>query len=129
MRTGFDVLPRFAILYHQCPVDNPRSTHWDLLLEEEGKLRTWAMASEPVPGIAIDAEQLADHRLEYLTYEGPISNDRGSVTRWDEGSYTLLEDDSERILLLLNGQRIAGQVELCRESSATQRWRVMWSRS
>ena len=37
--------------------------------------------------VEMDAEVLPDHRLAYLDYEGPISGDRGSVTRWDRGTY------------------------------------------
>ena len=38
--------------------------------------------SEPPPvGVEIECRLLADHRLAYLDYEGPISGGRGSVAR------------------------------------------------
>jgi hypothetical protein len=35
----------------------------------------------------VDAQRIADHRLAYLEYEGPISGGRGTVRRLDGGSY------------------------------------------
>ena len=37
------------------------------------------------------ATRLPDHRVAYLTHEGPISGDRGSVTRLRSGQATLME--------------------------------------
>ncbi|HEV2971076.1 MAG TPA: DNA polymerase ligase N-terminal domain-containing protein [Pirellulales bacterium] len=66
--------------------------HWDLMLESGAALRTWALAAEPASDILIAAEQLPDHRLAYLDYEGPISGDRGTVIRWDAGHFELLSE-------------------------------------
>ena len=66
------------------------------MLESDGVLRTWALAEMPriVARRPIDAEGLADHRLAYLDYEGPVSGERGSVGRVDAGTFeTLVEDD------------------------------------
>ena len=49
-------------------------------------LKTWACREPPQAGVEIPCEALADHRLAYLDYEGPISGGRGSVTRWDRGT-------------------------------------------
>ena len=59
------------------------------MLEQDGVLRTWALAEEPAAQAEIAAEALGDHRLDYLEYEGPVSGDRGSVSRWDEGEYEM----------------------------------------
>ena len=40
-------------------------------------------ADVPAPGVEMIAEALGDHRLDYLDYEGPVSGDRGLVSRWD----------------------------------------------
>ena len=50
-------MPRFAILEH----DSPRSLHWDLMLEYEDRLRTWALESAPVADVSLAAEALADY--------------------------------------------------------------------
>lgn len=75
-------MPRFVVLEHDWP-----ERHWDLLLEAGSVLQAWRLFREPTATDSIPAEPNADHRLIYLDYEGPISGDRGSVTRWDSGEY------------------------------------------
>ena len=71
-------MPRFVILTH----DHPH-LHWDFMLEADGVLKTWRLQDEPLPGRKFEtpAEPLPDHRIAYLDYEGPVSNNRGIVTR------------------------------------------------
>lgn len=76
-------MPRFVILRHDWP-----HPHYDLLLEAGPVLKAWRLATAPVaPGGWVPAEPNADHRLIYLDYQGPLSDDRGAVTRWDAGTY------------------------------------------
>ncbi len=117
-------MPRFVILRHELPPGAQRGLHWDLMLESGDALRTWALSGEPGTAGAVDAEQLADHRLAYLDYEGPVANDRGSVTRWDWGDYELVEDDLQRWSVIVCGQRLKGQVVLERCEPAGHSWRV-----
>ena len=79
-------MPRFAILEHDWP-----TLHWDLLLEAEGTLRAWRLLEEPGPERTVPAEANFDHRLIYLDYEGPIAGNRGTVTRWDAGTFDWIE--------------------------------------
>lgn len=117
-------MPRFVILRHETPPGDPRGTHWDLMLEAEGALRTWALASEPAAGETISADQLADHRLTYLVYEGPISGNRGAVTRCDAGTMEWDEVIDERIVVTLRGATMRGEVRLSRETPGSERWLV-----
>ena len=81
-------MPRYVILQHEMPAGHEdRPLHWDLMFEWHDSLRTWALACEPRAGVEIAARRLSDHRLAYLDYEGPVSGDRGSVRRWDAGTY------------------------------------------
>jgi len=99
-------MPRFVILEH----DHPH-LHWDLMLEQEGVLRTWRLAAPPgQPQTA--AEPLVDHRLDYLGYEGPVSGNRGTVRRWDEGSYDVEEERPGWLLLWFEGRRLQGRAVL-----------------
>jgi hypothetical protein len=100
-------MPRFVILTHDWPFP-----HWDLMLEAGDVLRTWRLLDEPGPDRRVRAEALADHRLAYLDYEGPLSGDRGSVTRWDAGEFEWEPDSSEPLRLLLHGRRIEGAVTI-----------------
>jgi hypothetical protein len=102
-------MPRFVILEHDHPV-----LHWDLMLETDGVLRTWRLAQPPLPtsGV-IEATPLADHRLMYLDYEGPVSGNRGTVKRWDAGDYeTLSESTKTTMTLKMKGQRLDAQIRL-----------------
>jgi hypothetical protein len=100
-------MPRFVILTH----DHPH-LHWDLMLESGGILRTWRLAEEltgtpPHGGITVEA--LPDHRIEYLTYEGPVSGNRGIVSQWDAGTYQTVSETEASMCLDLSGQRIRGR--------------------
>jgi hypothetical protein len=75
-------MSRYVILMHDHPF-----LHWDLMLEDGNVLRTWRLLQVPAAGRTAKAEQLADHRLAYLDYEGPVSGGRGNVARWDHGTY------------------------------------------
>ncbi|HUE13293.1 MAG TPA: DNA polymerase ligase N-terminal domain-containing protein [Planctomycetaceae bacterium] len=109
-------MPRFAVLTHDHP-----TLHWDFLLEQGEKLRTWRLAQPPDAAGPIDAEALADHRLAYLDYEGPVSGGRGEVRRWDRGEYEVVESTSERLVVRLAGERLRGEASLERPAE-TAKW-------
>jgi hypothetical protein len=119
-------MPRFVVLHHDFPVGHARRAHWDLMLEWGQSLRTWAVASEPGAASEAEAEALPDHRLKYLDYEGPVSNDRGSVTQWDAGQYDLELDCEGQLTVQLRGRRLNGTLTLCRETEG-HFWRVSFS--
>src|SRR5262245_5237740 len=101
-------MPRFVILEHDFP-----TLHWDFMLEVNGMLRTWRLPQPPADEREMVAEALGDHRLAYLDYEGPVSNNRGSVKRWDRGEYEAIgEPDARRWRVQLAGERLVGVAEL-----------------
>jgi len=108
------------------PKDSARPLHWDLMLETGGILRTWALPAEPAAGRELIAEPLADHRLAYLDYEGPISGERGEVARWDRGVWELLDESGEKLVARLRGEKLVGRLTLSREPVAAQRWRFFF---
>jgi len=112
-------MPRFVLLYHRCPSGFGKPSHWDLMLERDGVLLTWSVAELPAEwrtesgsGLTaaaeelIAAQKLPDHRLAYLEYEGPLSDNRGAVARHDEGDYEVLEESPTSLRLELNGRII-----------------------
>jgi hypothetical protein len=119
-------MPRYIILLHETSSPQRGPVHWDFMLETGGVLRTWALAEEPAAKREIAADQLADHRLAYLEYEGPISGDRGSVTRWDAGEYRSISESAGELRVALKGQKLSGEVVLRREEGS-QRWRFAFS--
>ena len=116
------VMPRFVILRHECPTDYVRPSHWDLMVEQGGVLRTWAMQSLPVAGATLEVEALADHRLDYLDYEGPVAGDRGSVQRWDAGTYDVEHEETGRLAIRVAGRQLQGIITLARIEADGQRW-------
>src|SRR5208337_3729408 len=104
-------MPRFALLIH----DSPRGLHYDFFLEDGHMLKTWALPRLPEPGIEIACEALADHRPVYLDYEGPISGDRGTVVRSDQGTFVIGTWTDNEVIVQLAGTKFVGQVVLQRQ--------------
>jgi hypothetical protein len=111
-------MPRFVILRHE----SPGGLHWDLMLEAGESLRTWALPQPPEPHVELACRALPDHRLAYLDYEGPVSGNRGSVTRWDQGTYTLVSEIAEELVVELRGGMLVGRAILRRLSGQSAAW-------
>src|SRR6266481_8830595 len=97
-------MSRFVILIHDYP-----ELHWDFMLEKEAVLRTWRLARQPSEAGPIDAVPLADHRLAYVDYEGPVSGNRGSVRRFDRGEFTVVREIVDRLEIQLEGTILQGR--------------------
>ncbi|HTM54503.1 MAG TPA: DNA polymerase ligase N-terminal domain-containing protein [Pirellulales bacterium] len=120
-------MPRYVVLHHEMPAGG-RPSHWDLMLEFEGALRTWALTRElSAAQPPVQAEALADHRLEYLSYEGPVSRGRGTVTRWDAGVFEVELDVPAELRVSLGGQRLHGKLALKRDAADGHFWTVSFS--
>ena len=102
-------MPRFVILTHDWP-----TPHWDYLVESGSVLRAWRLLAEPVAETDIPAEPNFDHRLFYLDYEGPLTDGRGSVSRWDAGECEWLADTADRVEVELRGAKLAGRAMIRR---------------
>ncbi len=61
--------------------------HFDLRLEVDGVMRSWAVPKGPSmdPAVKRLAVQVSDHALSHNDFEGPT--DGGGVIVWDRGSY------------------------------------------
>jgi hypothetical protein len=106
-------MPRFVILEHTW-----NGVHWDLMLESGGRLRTWAIDAPIAFEVDLPARDLADHRMAYLDYEGPVSRNRGSVRRVDAGEYNVLTWEPDLIRVHLQGTQLVGKVALRRVGTA-----------
>jgi len=80
------------------------------MLESDGVLKTWRIRNLPENGSRIAMEQLGDHRVLYLTYEGPLSGNRGSVTCWDRGEYQEETNNENQIEVILKGGKLKGKM-------------------
>jgi hypothetical protein len=77
------------------------------------------LLEEPRPGRKVPAVPLPDHRPHYLTYEGPVSGDRGTVARYDAGTFEWITDAADRVEVALAGGRLGGR---CALEAASGRW-------
>lgn len=110
---------RFVWLRHELPAGANRASHWDLMLEVSGALATWAFASALFSDrvgesrSAGAALRLADHRLAYLDYEGPISGGRGEVRRMDSGHYVVAcRSTVTEFIVQLRGPLLRGELRM-----------------
>ena len=115
-------MPRFVILRHELPPGHDRGSHFDLMLEVGGALRTWSLPELPTADKALQAEALPDHRLEYLDYEGPVSGNRGSVSRVEQGEYEVVTESSGLLTLQLAGKSLRGILELRQIENSVATW-------
>jgi hypothetical protein len=119
-------MPRFVVLYHEMPAGDRHQSHFDLMLERGAVLRTFTLPRWPASSESVPCEPLADHRLAYLSYEGPISGNRGQVTRHDSGEYDLITDSPGKLVLSLRGQRLRGTLTLERQPANSAAWVASW---
>jgi hypothetical protein len=120
-------MPRYVILYHQQSSTEADLTHWDLMLETAGALRTWQIHQYPVPNQQLAATPLADHRLDYLQYEGPVSGNRGQVSQWDGGNYEgTVPTKSELFSVRLKGRAFRGTLTLQPHPKQQGSWQVQF---
>lgn len=103
---------RFVVLRHtdRCGV------HFDLMIESGDHLAAWRCLESPESsgGQGQPCDQLGDHRRLYLDYEGPISGDRGEVTRHDEGSCEVRRSGEEGWEVVFYGRYLKGPHSLRR---------------
>ncbi|MGQ9551467.1 MAG: DNA polymerase ligase N-terminal domain-containing protein [Candidatus Bathycorpusculaceae bacterium] len=93
--------------------------HYDLRLEMDGVLKSWAVPKEPPvsPDVKRLAVQVEDHPVEYADFEGTIPEGEygaGTVEIWDRGTYNLLDQKESKLVVDINGNRLKGVYVLVR---------------
>ncbi|MHB8533307.1 MAG: DNA polymerase ligase N-terminal domain-containing protein, partial [Solirubrobacteraceae bacterium] len=104
--------PRFVIHEHHA-----RRLHWDLRLERDGVLVSWAVPKgmPEEPGENRFAAHTEDHPIEYLDFHGEIpagSYGAGQMTIWDQGTYECLKWEPRKVEVLLHGERLKARYAL-----------------
>jgi len=105
---------RFVIQEHHAS-----HLHWDLRLEREGALASWALP-KGVPGHPEEnrlAVRTEDHPLEYLSFEGEIpkgSYGAGMMHVWDRGTYKCEKFRDDEVIVTLEGEHVEGRYALFR---------------
>ena len=109
-----------------------RRLHWDLRLEMDGVLRSWAVPKGPSPNRADKrlAVHVEDHPLEYGDFEGIIPEGNygaGAVIVWDRGRWVPLEDPHDgmqkgKLLFELHGYKLKGKWTLVKLKKGEKEW-------
>jgi bifunctional non-homologous end joining protein LigD len=91
--------------------------HWDLRLERDGTLASWAVPKglPPAPGENHLAVAVEDHPLEYLDFEAEIPKGQygaGQITIWDRGTYECLKWEPRKVEVALHGERVDARYAL-----------------
>ena len=116
--------PRFVVQEHSAT-----RLHWDLRLEHEGALASWAVPN----GIPEDpahnrkAIRTEDHPLEYLDFEGEIPRGNygaGTMSIWDRGTYTLEKWQDAKVMVDFHGERLRGRYALFQAGSSAKDWMI-----
>jgi len=124
-----------------------RNLHYDLRLELEGVLKSWACPKGPSldPTVKRLAVMVEDHPLDYGEFEGVIPEGNygaGSVIIWDRGVYrhpaARDRHDSERRLLaglakgdlkfVLEGEKLRGEFALVKTGRDGKSWLLLKKR-
>ena len=95
------------------------SLHWDLRLERDGVLVSWAVprGMPPDPRRNHLAVHTEDHPMEYLDFHGEIPRGEyggGSMTVWDRGRYETEKWSDREVKFVLHGERVQGRFVLFR---------------
>jgi bifunctional non-homologous end joining protein LigD len=112
--------------------------HWDLRLEWDGVLKSWAVPKGPSPNPADKrlAVHVEDHPLEYGDFEGVIPEGNygaGNVVVWDRGVWVPLEDPYEgfvkgKLLFELRGYKLRGRWTLIKLKKTPKEWLLIKER-
>jgi bifunctional non-homologous end joining protein LigD len=115
-------MPRYVIQEHYA-----RSHHFDLRLERDGVLVSWAIPK----GMPTDtkknrlAMRVEDHDLSHLEVEDgtPVEGVADATTKsiWDRGTCTYEQFDDGMVIVALHGERLRGRYAIFR---AGENWLV-----
>ena len=104
-----------------------RSLHWDLRLERDGVLASWAVPKglPEDPGTVRLAVRTEDHPMEYADFAGDIPAGEygaGRMTIWDRGRYDTVKWTETEVQFVLHGSRASGRYVLLRRGRTPKEW-------
>jgi DNA ligase D-like protein (predicted 3'-phosphoesterase) len=104
-----------------------RKLHFDLRLEMNNVLKSWAIPKEPSKkeGEKRLAIQVEDHDKNYANFEGEITEGygKGKVKIWDKGSYELESlKPNKKIVFIIKGEKLKGRYCLLHFKPKEKNW-------
>jgi bifunctional non-homologous end joining protein LigD len=126
---------RFVVQRHRA-----RRLHYDLRLEIDGVLVSWAVPKGPT--LDPDARRLAvhvdDHALDHLTFEGvhpPGPYGASDVVVWDQGTWEPVHTDDPAAAVRdgelhaeVHGEKLRGRLVLIRRGDDEKVWLLLHKR-
>jgi len=111
-------MPRFVVHEHFAS-----HHHWDLRLELDGALMSWAVPKEPPlkSGIRRLCILVAPHDLSYIDFKGTIEEGEygaGKVEIWDKGTYVMETRKDNKMVFVLQGKKLKGRYTILRFDKA-----------
>ena len=96
-----------------------RALHWDVRLERDGVLVSWAVPKgiPEDPGRDHFAKHTEDHPLDYAGFSGVIPRGEygaGTMSIWDRGHYEVVKWTPREVKVVLHGRRLSGGYTLYR---------------
>jgi bifunctional non-homologous end joining protein LigD len=91
--------------------------HYDLRLEQQGVLRSWAVPKglPPYPGVKRLAVQTEDHPIEYLTFDGKIPKGQygaGEMWIYALGKFQITKEKKDGFYFKLNSKEVTGEYRI-----------------
>lgn len=123
---GDDGTRPFVIHYHRS-----KSPHYDLRLRRGGILKCWAVPKgiPDQPGIRRLAIDSGDHDISALDFSGTIPEGEygaGVIEIYDSGEYWTESWDGEKIVFVLNGEKLKGRyVMVMFKKAGDKEWLLM----
>jgi DNA ligase D-like protein (predicted 3'-phosphoesterase) len=119
-------MSRFVVQLHDAT-----TLHFDLRLEVDGVLRSWAVPKGPSldPSVRRLAVPVEDHELSAGEFEGVHEGQgrgSGAVIIWDEGRVDDLRAEPEHLSFSLHGQKLNGRFGLT--MTGERRWVLVKAR-
>ena len=113
---------RFVVQEH-----NASRLHYDLRLERDGVLKSWAVPKGPPTekGVKRLAVQTEDHPIEYASFEGVIPEGEygaGTVEIWDRGTYNTEKWMKDEIIIYIEGGKLTGRYCLIKFRKQENAW-------
>lgn len=116
--TNKTTIRKFVIQEHTTAADK----HWDIMLQSDNWLQTWRLNCPPekISEQPVNAEKIFDHPLKFLTYQGPVQNQTGTVYTVEKGTYIIENQTEKQMELNMHGKILNGKFTLTKTN--LQNW-------
>lgn len=91
-----------------------RKLHWDLRLEMNGVLKSWAIPKKPTnqPNVKRLLIETEDHQIDFAFFEGTIPEGQygaGNIKLYDKEKYDIIEyEEGKKYIVNITGKELNG---------------------